>query len=385
MKIHGLTIRNFYGRTQAEATDKMDQARREAEQGRPVLSARDRKRTLADWLDEWLETSRATAGNGGIELSTWRFYESYVRNHISPTIGHIPLARLCGRDVRSMMAAALERQRPAVRHSEDGRAVRTGGRAGGTPYVANRCLAVLRTALSRAVTDGDKVIAHNVAMGIKPLKWDALEITPLSPDETIRLLKALEGHRLEGLAVLVLATGLREQEALGLQQENVDLERGLVRIRTALARHDGRYFLKGTKTQQSRRDLRIPEFAVPALKRWLALQQADMKRRGWHNDLGLFFTNDMGGPLHSASVLRHFTSVLETAGLKRHRFYDLRHGMASYMAAEGHNLLEIRAQMGWSNLSMVHHYTHLLSNTQDRVAATMDRLFGPSEALKSDE
>ncbi|MDE3073979.1 MAG: site-specific integrase [Chloroflexota bacterium] len=214
-----------------------------------------------------------------------------------------------------------------------------------------------------------------------PLKWEEPEIEPLTREEAARLLEAIRGQRLEGLAVLVLATGLREQEALGLQAENIDLEKRWLRVRTALSKHEGRYFLKGLKTRQSRPDLRIPEFAVPALKRWLAFQKADQERQGdkWSNELSLFFTNEKGGPLNATAVGHTFQRILAAAGLGRKRFYDLRHGMASYMNAEGHQYRQIQAQLGWSNLSMLPRYTHLFPGDQDRVAVTLDNLFSPSK------
>lgn len=52
----------------------------------------------------------------------------------------------------------------------------------------------------------------------------------LTIDEAHRLLRALDGHRLEALFVLMLAFGLRRGEALGLSWANLDATRSTLRV-----------------------------------------------------------------------------------------------------------------------------------------------------------
>src|SRR4051794_38005688 len=44
------------------------------------------KRTLADWLAQWLETIKP-----GVANNTWAFYEHFVQNYLAPQIGHVRL------------------------------------------------------------------------------------------------------------------------------------------------------------------------------------------------------------------------------------------------------------------------------------------------------
>ncbi|MBV9119968.1 MAG: hypothetical protein JOZ39_04620, partial [Chloroflexi bacterium] len=53
IRIDGKVV-TYYGKTQAEAAEKLDDAIQNAEDGRPIATAHDRKRTVGEWLAEWL-------------------------------------------------------------------------------------------------------------------------------------------------------------------------------------------------------------------------------------------------------------------------------------------------------------------------------------------
>ena len=73
----------------------------------------------------------------------------------------------------------------------------------------------------------------------------------------------------------MLSTGMRRGEALGLKWEDVDLERGVVRIRRSLKREGGRIVTADTKTLMSRRAVNLPEPVVELLARHHDQQEKD--------------------------------------------------------------------------------------------------------------
>jgi len=320
-------------------------------------------------LSDWLAERKGDAETGGLEWSTYRYYAIYINKHLIPGLGKHKLVRLQPTDVERFMRAKVKGDPDAKPEPI----------LPATAYLANCCRKVLRAALSDAMKNN--LVVRNVAQLADALKWEEAEQKPLEPEEAAQLLAALRGERLEGLTLLVFSTGMREQEALGLQPENIDLDAGIVRVRTALARHEGRYYLKGLKNAKHRRDLRIPAFVIDGLSRWIAIQDAERAkaREEWQNELGLFFTTEFGRPLHGSTVVKWFQRVLDRAGLPKKRFYDLRHGTGTYMLRDGHDLRAVQAQLGWTNLAMASRYTHALSDTQDRVAATFEKLFAPSK------
>ena len=51
--------------------------------------------TLSEWLDQWLENMADT-----LRSNTLRNYRSYIENHIRPSLGDKPLARITPKDVQ---------------------------------------------------------------------------------------------------------------------------------------------------------------------------------------------------------------------------------------------------------------------------------------------
>jgi integrase len=81
-----------------------------------------------------------------------------------------------------------------------------------------------------------------------------------------RFLAAASGHRLYALFALAAGSGMRQGEILGLQWEDLDLERGAVTVRRSLAQVNGKFIPKELKSKAGRRTIKLPPFAVDALR-----------------------------------------------------------------------------------------------------------------------
>lgn len=187
---------SVYGRTQAEAQAKADEARRER---RLVVS---QSPMLRDWFARWLELIR-----DAVASSTWATYERHGRIYIAPAIGDVRLDRLAPGDIDRLHAQAARR----VSANTVGQVHRT-----------------LSIALRAARRRGYRVTSALEAVD-KP-KRRTHEITPLSWPEVERLLEAAEGDPFEAAYALAVLHGLRQGELLGLRWEHVDLARRTLRV-----------------------------------------------------------------------------------------------------------------------------------------------------------
>jgi integrase len=78
-------------RTREEARQKLRQALRDREAGKPITGGR---QTVGQFLERWLADSRKK-----LRPSTFEGYSHIVRNHLIPGLGKRPLALLSPRDV----------------------------------------------------------------------------------------------------------------------------------------------------------------------------------------------------------------------------------------------------------------------------------------------
>ena len=112
-----------------------------------------------------------------------------------------------------------------------------------------------------------------------------------------------------------LATGLRRGELLGLKWEDLDLERGDLRVKRQIARINGEVAEAPLKTKNAYRTLPLAKDTIDVLNQ----QKKKVGSCPW------VFPAPTGGPMSPDSVLHMLHRVLKRAGLPRVRFHDLRH------------------------------------------------------------
>jgi integrase len=139
---------------------------------------------------------------------------------------------------------------------------------------------------------------------------------------------------LQPLVLLLLNTGLRRGEALGLRWADVEGARLVVRG-------------EGTKTGRSR-SVPLNAEAVAVLAAW---KPADAR------PVDLVFPGADGARI--ASVKTAFRRLLADAGITRFRLHDCRHHFASRLVQAGVSLPVVGALLGHRTAAMTMRYAHL--------------------------
>ena len=208
-------------RTYPSGPDRKELARRvltvqrEVDSGLPV-STSGRPPTVAEWLDHSLDNIAALK----LSPATLDCYRSKVRALIVAVLGRHCLDRLAGEHLEKwqveLSARGLSRSSRLQPHR------------------------LLSRALTLAMPRG-AVAARNVAALVDAPSAEHHEVRPLTGDEARRLLAEAAQQRNGARWSVALALGLRQGEALSLSWDDVELERGIVRIRKALQRQRWRH------------------------------------------------------------------------------------------------------------------------------------------------
>jgi integrase len=335
-------------------------SRREAQRQRvKLVRARDIRelvrsspQTLKAYLTDWLDTS----AKARVRRVTLTSYRNILTTYVFPTLGGLRLDRLTSADVDGLYRKLQD---------EDELSPRT------VRYVHT----VLRAALDRAVRR--KLLAFN------PLREERVELPrrvkremrALSPEEAKRFLAAAEGDSWAALWTLLVTSGLRPGEAMGLRWTDLDGTR--LGVQRALSWGAGRTWeLTEPKTGSAVRIVVLLPQAVDALRQHRKQQAEHQLRAGalWE-DRGLIFCNAIGAPVDIQSLRSRFRRILTAAKLPHISFYCLRHTAATLRLAGGVHPKVVAEMLGHADITLtLNTYSHVLEGMQEESTATMARL-----------
>src|ERR671920_1174067 len=347
----GPKYRYLYGKTRAVVAEKLTKAMADRDSGL-IFDAG--KITVGDYLNWWL----ADSVKGTVRTSTYERHEEIVRLHIKPSLGRVGLKKLTPAHVRGLYSEKLD--------------------SGLAPATVRKIHSTLHKALSQAVSDG--LIPRNAA-DVKAPRPAPEEMRPLSEGEACTFLDVARasGDRFEPLYVLAITTGLRRGELLGLRWEDVDLERGTLRVGRSLVREEGRHTVGETKTRRGRRQVNLTPRTVNALKAHRKRQLEErMRLAETYKDRGLVFSTSVGTPVNPENLVnRSFKPLLKKAGLPKIRFHNLRHTCATLLLSRGVHPKLVQELLGHATIAMtLDTYSHYLPSMGDQAAEAMGDALG---------
>jgi integrase len=282
------------------------------------------KAFMALWLSEVIEPQR--------KPRTYEIYAQYIRLYIDPEIGDIRLDKLTPARIQSWVNALKTRVAAQTTRNAYQR---------------------LRTALTVAVRW--RYLSENPAIGIDVPSPKRVPIRPLNADQARILLETVADHRLAPLYELAVRLGLRQGELLGIRWNNIDLDKGIIRIAEQVQKLRNRQTVSvAPKTPRSIRELPLDtELRARLRSHWQSLQEERAVNGPRWQEYGLVFPSEVGTPLGTRNLTRHFKALLKRAGLpSRTRFHDLRHTAATLMLAAGVPLKTVSDILGHSSIQV---------------------------------
>ncbi len=346
--------KHIYGKTRQEVARRMVELQHALESG---LSLPDERQTVGQYLHTWIAVAKSQ-----VRGSTWRRYSDFVRVHLIPGLGKVPLARLTAQQVQVFYARKLSE--------------------GLSPTTVHHIHAALHRALKDALRMG--LVQRNVTEMLRPPRRASKEMMVLTEEQAARFLEAVKGDRFEALHVLALTTGMREGELLGLRWQDIDLENATAYVRMNVQEAERGFILAETKTANSRRSVRLSKLAVAALRQHRARQDSEREALGeaWNASLDLVFPNVVGGIMIPDNLAkRSFKPIAQRCGfVPEMRFHDLRHTAATLLLSRGVNVKVVSEMLGHADISItLRIYAHVIPNMQQVAADVMDSMFAGRE------
>jgi len=246
-----------------------------------------------------------------------------------------------------------------------------------TPTQNGKASTYLHTLLQYAVEE--EIIGsnpHSLKGRGKPARRTEPRVFP--PEHWPAYLDALP-ERWRAASLLVLTTGLRRGEVLGLRWEDVDLEAGIVHVRQAASvvqDADGRRsrtVLTTPKTRAGRRD-------VPIIPAWVQTIRNNLPPRGEASGPELIWHQGDGSPERGDGWYNQHRKAMRTVGwnVKLHEF---RNTFLTLAASQGGATThELQILGGHSTPAMAMHYQVAVPERLRSVVDRMDERFTKPDA-----
>ncbi len=320
------------------------------ERGEAVAESND---SVASYLrDQWLPLRRSK-----VKESTWAGYQDAVEGRIIPNIGALPLRKVTPKHIAKLYEDLL---------ASGCRDTRRG--PGLAPKTVRNTGLVLKKAFGDAVRLG--LLARNPAEHVEMPRVEQKEMKTWSTEQAREFIGFIRGDRLEALWILMLTSGMRRGELIGLKWADVDLDAGRLAVRRARVAVGYQVVWSSPKTVKSARVIALDAATCEVLRSHRARQDDEKALVGdAHHDEDILFAKPDGSPLHPDYVSQRFGRLVKKAGLLMIRPHDTRHTAATLLLEAGIPVKVVSERLGHSTTSITADlYQHVAPHMQEEAA-----------------
>lgn len=286
--------------------------------------------------------------------------DHFITDYSRPKIKDLTCYRLRAKSLLRHVTAQL-----GMRHAQDVSVhdivkLRSGLCTTHSPGTVKNILSTLSVMFSWAQAQG--LSPHNPCRGVeRPQAQSALHFLSAQDVDTLLAGSKQRADTPSGLLLhvaicLVLHTGIRKGELLGLRRQDIDLQNRRLTI--------ARSYSGSTKSGKTRH-LRIPSVLLPILQTWL-------KHSPFPTSDLLFPIGRSNAKVATSDAMLGLPKLMKDVGMRTasQPWHLLRHTYASHYIMSGGNLIALSKILGHSDIKITMIYSHL---SPDFLDAEMDR------------
>lgn len=275
-------------------------------------------------------------------------YRSQLNNHIMPVIGHLKL-----KDISTPKITAMFKDMDL------------------SSATIRKIYIILQSVFTRGVEQGfiKETPCKNVILP-KNRKTNPKKPT-LDEQQIYDFLKLFESYSpFNTIIKVLLYTGMRSGECLGLQWEDIDFENHTIHIRHNLTDVGGKHWLTTPKTESSIRDIGMSEILSDILKEHKEHQENLINAMGKsfaHPEM--VFTSELGNYKDRSSLNTSFRRFLKETPYEFLTLHSLRHQNATLLLNAGVDIKIVSEHLGHSGVEVTANvYADVLKSTKSKVA-----------------
>jgi integrase len=329
--------------------------------------------SLTEWVEHWLELGAPGRKGRKASARTLVRYASLLRTHILPKLGQRRLQEIDGISIDDAYGAIA--------------------RAAAAPRTQHHAHVVLRACLDAAVRSG-RLVINPVSRALQvPRPGESDHGIALSENQVRRLVDGFRGSSIELIVTIAAQTGMRRNEILGLQWNDLDPAAKTINVERAIDKVRGNVQLKPPKTKRGFRTVAIDDGLVAMLvaerEKYQRLVAGISDKVAPTIDLklvrlpdgSLMFPSPLGGDLKTTrdpdAVTRIFQRRAKKLGFGDLRLHDLRGSHGTNLLRRGVPVDVVARRLGHDPVTLLRAYAKPL-DTDSQIVREALRAMSPA-------
>ncbi len=302
------------------------------------------------WFEEYAKINLRSTSYERMKQLTHRVY---------PAIGHMRMDKITGRHVQQFINDVLL----------NGKSMKTGKPLSRKTAVHH--LSFISDVFTYAVKMD--MLSDNPCRKVSVPKGEQKEKEIYSFEELEQLMKLLETAPLKYqlFFTMVLYTGFRRSEMLGLEWKDIDWDNNVISVRrTSNYTSERGIYTDTTKTRKSKRSRKYPQIVFDLLRMYKTEQDVERIRQGskWI-DYDRIFVKWSGEPMNNGTPYLWLKELCEKNNMRFCDIHSFRHAHASILINAGVDVATVSADLGHSNsMTTLSIYTHEFQEAQARTS-----------------
>lgn len=241
---------------------------------------------------------------------------------------------------------------------------------------------LIHTILTQA--EKEMLVQYNAAAKATPPKAAKKEVNYFQPEDIVRIREALETEPLKWKVAthLLLITGCRRGEVMGLRWDRVDFANNKIKIDTNLLYSAKRGIYEDTTKTGTVRFIKLPTETMELLRqyrRWY--WELKIKNGDRWQDTGFLFVKENGEPMIPDGITAWLSEFSKRHNLPHINPHAFRHTMASILINSGKDVVSVSKRLGHAKVSTTTDiYSHIIMEADEQASECLaDVMLRPSK------
>ena len=231
-----------------------------------------------------------------------------------------------------------------------------------------------------------QVISSNPASRLPAPKSRKKQAIYLDDVQAIQMLELLQGEPIQFRTAIqmLLHTGMRRGELIGLKWSDVDFDNATISIQRSVLYEPKRgIFTDDTKNESSVRVIKTSNEVIRQLRQYKAYQSEQRLQLGdaWHDE-DWIFTKWNGKAMNPNDLTINFKKFISKYDLPPIHLHSLRHTNATLLIASGTNIQTVANRLGHTDATTTARiYSHAIKSADAAAAETLGTILEKNKSI----